>query len=151
MVKNLVDFFITDSFLLPQFLGFVVGLLQLLQPKPHTINTGFIRLLIGELNSESTPETLKLWQSIGSIDEDLMLRRKARKRGTETWNWRVCWWRLQTMKDLSVFSLKISFFFIILLKKTRQSVYSSVCFDLIIIYSKMIARKLLSPADLART
>ena len=56
MVKNLINFFITVGFLFPQFLGLVVDLLQLLQTKPHTINTSFIRLLIGELSLEGTPK-----------------------------------------------------------------------------------------------
>ena len=42
MVKNLFDFFIVVGLLLPQFLGFAFGLLQLLQPEPHTTNTAFI-------------------------------------------------------------------------------------------------------------
>ena len=54
------------------------------------------------------------------------------------------------MKYLSVLSSKVSFFFIILLRETRYIVYSSVSFALTIIYSKMIARKLLSPADLTK-
>ena len=83
MVKNLIDFFITIGFLLPQFLGLAVGLLQFLQPEPHITNTGFVRLLIGELGLESTPETPKLWQSIGSADKDLVLGQEAQKRGVE--------------------------------------------------------------------
>ena len=55
------------------------------------------------------------------------------------------------MKDSSVLSSKVGFFFIILLRETRQSICSSVCFSLTVIDLKMIARKLLSPADLART
>ena len=70
MVKNLIDFFITIGFLLSQFLGFAVGLLQLLQPEPYTTNTGFVRLLIGEFGLEGIPETPELWQSVGSADED---------------------------------------------------------------------------------
>ena len=70
MVKNLIDFFIIVGLLLPQFLSFEVGLLQLLQPEPHTTNIGFVSLLIGELGLEGTPETPELWQSVGSIDED---------------------------------------------------------------------------------
>ena len=73
MVKNLIDFFITIGFLLPQFLGFAVGLLQLLQPKPHTSNTGFIKLLIGELGLEGIPEMPELWQNVSFTDKDLML------------------------------------------------------------------------------
>ena len=73
MVKNLIDFFITVSLLLPQFLGLEVGLLQLLQPEPHTTNTGFVRSLIGVLGLKSTSETPELWQSVGFADEDLML------------------------------------------------------------------------------
>ena len=73
MVKNLIDFFIIVGFLLPQFLGLEVGLLQLLQPEPHTTNTGFVRTLIGELGSEGTPKTPEVWQSVGSVDENLVL------------------------------------------------------------------------------
>ena len=68
MVKNIIDFFIVVGLLFPQFLGLAVNLLQLLQPEPHTTNTGFIRLLIGELGSEVIPETPELWQSVGSAD-----------------------------------------------------------------------------------
>ena len=60
MVKNLIDFFITVGLLLPQFLSLEVGLLQLLQPEPHTTNTGFVRLLIGKLGLEGTPEMPEL-------------------------------------------------------------------------------------------
>ena len=60
MVKNLIDFFITIGLLLPQFLGLTVGLLQLLQPKPHTINTGFVRSLINKLGLEGTSKTPEL-------------------------------------------------------------------------------------------
>ena len=83
MVKNIIDFSIAVGLLLSQFLGLAVGLLQLLQPEPHTINTGFIRLLIGEFGLESISKTLELWQSVGSADEDLVLGREARKRGIE--------------------------------------------------------------------
>ena len=68
MVKNLIDFYIAVGLLLPQFWGLVVGLLQLLQPKPHTTNIGFIKLLIGKLCSERTSKTPELGQSIGSAD-----------------------------------------------------------------------------------
>ena len=61
MVKNLIDYFIAVGFLLPQFLDLAIGLLQLLQPKPHIINNGFIRLLIAELGLEDTPKMPKLW------------------------------------------------------------------------------------------
>ena len=60
MVKNLIDLLIAVGFLLPQFLRLAVGLLQLLQSEPHTTNTGFIRLLIGELGLKVIPETLEL-------------------------------------------------------------------------------------------
>ena len=83
-MKNLIDFFITVRFLLPQFLGFAVDLLQLLQLEPHTSNTDFIRLLIGKLGSKGTLETPELWQSVGSADKDLVLRWEAQKRGVET-------------------------------------------------------------------
>ena len=119
MLKNFIDFFITVGFLLPQFLGLAVGFLQLLQPKPYTTNTSFVRLFINKLGLKGTPETPELWQSVGSADKHLVLRREAQKRGVEIWNWRICQWGLQTMKDSSVLSLKIGFFFIILLKKTR--------------------------------
>ena len=55
------------------------------------------------------------------------------------------------MKDLSVISLKVGFFFIILLKITRLGVCSSVCFFLTIINPKMIPAKLLGPPDLPIT
>ena len=84
MVKNLIDFFISVSLLLPQFLGLAVGFLQLLQPEPYITNTGFIKLLIGKLNSEGTPKTPELWQSVSSTDKDLVLGQKAWKRGVKT-------------------------------------------------------------------
>ena len=84
MVKNLINFFIAISLLLLQFLGLAVGLLQFLQPEPHTTNTGFIRLLISELGLEGILKTLKLLQSIGSTDEDRVLGQEAQKRGIET-------------------------------------------------------------------
>ena len=77
MVKNLIDFFITIEFLLFQFLDLAVGFLHLLQPKPYTTNTGFIRFFIGKLGSKGIPKILKLWQSIGSADSNLMIRQKA--------------------------------------------------------------------------
>ena len=77
MVKNLLDFFIAVGLLLPQFLGLAVGLLQLLQSEPYTTNTGFIRLLIGKLGLEGTSKTPELWQSVGSVDKDLVLGQKA--------------------------------------------------------------------------
>ena len=46
MMKNLINFFIPIKVLLPQFLGFIIGILQLLQLKSHTINTDFIKSLI---------------------------------------------------------------------------------------------------------
>ena len=60
MVKNHINFFITISLLLFQFLGFVVGLLQFLQPELYTTNTGFIRLLISELGLKDIPKRLEL-------------------------------------------------------------------------------------------
>ena len=151
MVKNLINVFIAVGLLLLQLLGLAVGLLRLLQLKPHTTNTGFIRSLISKLGSEGTPETPELWQSVGFVDEDLVPGREDQKHGVEIWNWRVCQWGLQTIKDSSILSLKVGFFFIILWRKTRSSVCSSVCFALTIIYLKMIVEKLLSPADLAKT
>ena len=68
MVKNIIDFFIAKGFLLSQFLGLAIRLLQLLQPELHTTNTGFIKSLIGELGLEVILETLKLWQNVGSAD-----------------------------------------------------------------------------------
>ena len=59
MVKILIDFFIAVGFLLPWFLGLAINLLKFLQPKPHTTNIGFIRLLIGDFVLEvilKTPE-----------------------------------------------------------------------------------------------
>ena len=86
MVKNLINFLIPVGLLLPQFLGFAVGFLQLLQLKPHTTNTSFRRLLIGKLGLEDTSETTELWQSVGSADKNLVLGQEAQKRGVETWN-----------------------------------------------------------------
>ena len=83
MGKNLIDFFITIGLLLPQFLGLAFGLLQFLQSEPHITNTGFIRLLIGELDLEGTTETPELWQNVGSVDKDLVLGREIQKRGVE--------------------------------------------------------------------
>ena len=77
MVKNLIDFFITVDLLLLQFLGFKVGFQQLLQPEPHTTNTGFIRLLISKFGLKGTPKTQKLWQNVGSADDDLVLEQEA--------------------------------------------------------------------------
>ena len=57
MVKNLIVFFIAIGLLLPQFLRFAVGFLQFLQPKPLTINTGFIRFFISKLGLEGTLKT----------------------------------------------------------------------------------------------
>ena len=73
-MKNVIDFFIAVGFLLPQFLGLAVGLPQFLQPKPHTTNTGFIGLLIGELCLGVILKMSKLWQSIDSADKDLVLK-----------------------------------------------------------------------------
>ena len=39
MIKNIIDFFIALRFLLPQFLGLAVGLLQLLQYELYITNT----------------------------------------------------------------------------------------------------------------
>ena len=83
-MKNFIDFFIIIGLLLPQFLGLVVGFLQLLQPELHTTNSGFIRLFIGKLGLKGTPEMLELWQIVGSADENLVLGQEARKRGVET-------------------------------------------------------------------
>ena len=67
-MKNLIDFSVVVSFLLPLFLGFAVGLPQLLQFEPHTTNIGFIKSLISELGLEGTPKMPELWQSLGSAD-----------------------------------------------------------------------------------
>ena len=68
MVRNIIDFFIAVGLMLPQFLCLAVGLLQVLQPEPHTTNTGLIRSLIGELGLEVISETPELWQNVGSAD-----------------------------------------------------------------------------------
>ena len=151
MVNNFIDFFLAVGFLLLYFLSFAVDLMQLLQSKPHTNNTSFIRFLIGKLALEDSPETPELWQSVGSVNYNLILRQEAWNRVVELWNWRICQWRLQIMKDLSVLSSKVSFFFIVSMKKTRWSVCNSVCFLLTIIYLKIIARKFLAPLNLTRT
>ena len=54
------------------------------------------------------------------------------------------------MKNLNVFSLKLFFFIIVFLKKTRQCIYNPICLALIIIYPKIIARKLLGLLNLIR-
>ena len=84
MVKNLIDFFIIVGLLLPQFLGFAVSLLQLLQPEPYTTNTGFVRSLIGKLGLEGSLKIPELWQSVGFADKNLVLGREAKKHGVET-------------------------------------------------------------------
>ena len=72
-MKNVINFFVAVGFLLSQFLGLVVCLLQLLQPEPYTTNTSFIRLLIGKFGSEGTLKTPELWQSVGFANENLVL------------------------------------------------------------------------------
>ena len=59
-MKNLINFFIPVSFLLFQLLGFIVGLLQLLQPEFYSTNTGFIKFLIGKLNLKDIPKMPEL-------------------------------------------------------------------------------------------
>ena len=68
MVKNLINFFIAVGFLLPQFLGLTIGLLQLLQPESYITNTGFIKSFIGKIGLKGSPKTRELWQNIGSTD-----------------------------------------------------------------------------------
>lgn len=60
MVKNFINFFIAVSFLLLQFLGFAVGLLQFMQLEPHITYISFIKLLIGKLSLEVTSKTPEL-------------------------------------------------------------------------------------------
>ena len=84
MMKNLINFFIAVGLLLPQFLGLAVGLLQLLQSKPYTTNTGFIKSLIGKLGLEGIPEMPKLWQNVGCADKNLVLGREAQECSVET-------------------------------------------------------------------
>ena len=91
MVKNINNFFIAIGFLLPQFLGLAIELLQLLQLEPHTTNTSFITSLIGELDLKSTQKMPELKQNVGSADYDLMLKREAWNRNVEPWNWNICW------------------------------------------------------------
>ena len=83
MVKYHINFFITNGFLLPQFFGLAVRLLQLLQREPHITNDGFMRSLIGELGLEATPKMPERWQSIYSADWDLMLKREAWNRSVD--------------------------------------------------------------------
>ena len=68
MVKNLINFWIAIAFLFPQFLGLAIGFLQLLQPKPYTTKTDFIRSLIGKFGLKSIEEILELWQNIDFVD-----------------------------------------------------------------------------------
>ena len=60
MIKNLIDFFIAVGFLLLQFLCLANGFLKFLQLKPYTINTGFIKFLIGKFRSDNILETAEL-------------------------------------------------------------------------------------------
>ena len=84
IVKNVIDFFVAVSLLLPQFLALTVSPLQFLQPEPYTTNSGFIKLLISELGLGVISKTLELWQSVGFGDEDLVLGQEVRKRGIKT-------------------------------------------------------------------
>ena len=68
MIKNFIDFFIVVDLLLPQFLGFAVGLLQLLQLEPHTTNPGFIRSFISKLDLKNISKIPDLCQSVGFAD-----------------------------------------------------------------------------------
>ena len=68
MVKNLINFFIAIGFLLFQFLGLAVGLLQLLQREPYITNTGFIKSLYGKFYLKDIPKTLKLWHRVNFAD-----------------------------------------------------------------------------------
>ena len=86
MVNNHIDFFIAIGFLLPYFLAFAMSLLQFLQSEPYTTNTGFIKSLIGKFNLENILKMPELWQNVGSVDYDLMLRQNAWNRDIETWN-----------------------------------------------------------------
>ena len=54
------------------------------------------------------------------------------------------------MKNLSVFSLKLFFFFDTLLKEARESICSSVGLVLSIINTKIILEKLFGSPDLSR-
>ena len=45
-MKNHINFIIAIGFLLPQFLGLAIGLLQFMQPKPNSISIGFIKSFI---------------------------------------------------------------------------------------------------------
>ena len=60
IVKNVINFFIAISLLLPQFLGLAINLLQLLQLELHITNIGFIKLLISKFSLENTSETPEL-------------------------------------------------------------------------------------------
>ena len=52
------------------------------------------------------------------------------------------------MKNVSVLSLKLFFFLLVSLRKTKQYIGSLICLALTIIDTKMILRKLLGPTDL---
>lgn len=54
-------------------------------------------------------------------------------------------------KNSSILNSKISLFFILSLKKARQSVYSSVCLTLTIIFSKMVIIQLPGPENSLKT
>lgn len=44
----------------------------ILEPELHATNASFIGTLVDELSYERILETLEMWESVGSIDEDLM-------------------------------------------------------------------------------
>ena len=48
-----------------------------------------------------------------------MLRQKAWNYGVKIWNWSICQWGLQTIKNLSLLSSKFFFFILIFLKKNK--------------------------------
>ena len=54
------------------------------------------------------------------------------------------------MKNSSVLGLKLIFFLNISFKKIKERVYSSICFTLTIIDSKMVIKELLGPANLTK-
>ena len=54
------------------------------------------------------------------------------------------------MMNLAIFKLELIFLILASLEKSRQSIYSYICFILVIVGLKIVLRELLDPADLFR-
>lgn len=135
----------------PDLFGLRVGLLELLEPQPYSINACFMRAFVAQLKSDYVLELSQLRQNMGSADEDLVqweqvffgIKIEAQEAGP-------CQKRLQPVNYLHVFGLGLFILILIPLKKTKESVCSSIGFSLLIINPKVILREFLGPTDLTR-